>query len=51
MTNTLVEDIYAYEKKAIESIPQDHPNYEEIRKLLIDQINDDIEHATHSKPN
>ena len=50
-TKTELDDIYSYEKQALDSIPKDHPNYKEIRALLIDQINDEIDYVTHSKPN
>ena len=46
-----LDEIYAYKKEALESIPKDHPHYDEIRALLIDQINDQIDDATHSIPN
>ena len=35
-------DIYTYEKQALDSLPKDHPHYEEIKDLLINQINDDL---------
>ncbi len=38
-----LEDIYSYEKDAFSSIPLDHPNYGEIRNLLIDQVNDELD--------
>ena len=41
MTRSL-EDIISYEKQALDLIPLDHPNYEEVVKLLTDQINDEI---------
>ena len=39
-------DIYTYEKQALDSLPVDHPHYEEIKDLLIRQINDDL--RTHA---
>ena len=47
MTRSL-EDIYTYEKQALDLIPLDHPNYEEIRSLLIDQVNDELEDYAHT---
>ena len=42
-------DIYTYEKQALDSLPKDHPHYEEIKELLINQINDDLKtHANTS---
>ncbi len=50
-TQTELDEIYSYEKQALDSIPKDHPHYDELRRLLIDQINDQIDDVTHSKPN
>ena len=36
------DDIYAYEKQALDLLPLDHPHYDEIKSLLIDQINDEL---------
>jgi len=44
-------DIYTYEKQALDSLPTDHPNYEEIKELLINQINDDLKTNANSCPN
>ena len=46
MTNSKIrspEDIYSYEKDAFNSIPLGHPYYGEIRNLLIDQVNDELD--------
>ena len=42
--------IYDYFEKAFNAIPEDHPHYSEIRRLLIAQINDQLRdlHETHS---
>ena len=43
-----IEDIYTYEKQALDLLrerfkgKEDHPNYKELRALLIDQINDEL---------
>ena len=42
MTRSL-DDIISYEKQALDLLPVDHPHYEEIRQLLIDQVNDEIQ--------
>ena len=42
MTRSL-EDIISYEKQALDLLPMDHPHYEEVRQLLIDQVNDEIQ--------
>ena len=41
MTRSL-DDIYNYEKQALDLLSKDHPHYEEIRNLLIDQVNDEL---------
>ena len=42
MTRSL-DDIISYEKQALDLLPLDHPHYEEIKTLLIDQVNDEIQ--------
>ena len=43
-----IEDIYTYEKQALDLLrerfkgKEDHPNYKELKALLIDQINDEL---------
>ena len=41
MTHSL-DDIYSYKKQALDLIPEDHPHSEEIKRLLIDQVNDEL---------
>ena len=36
------KDTYAYFREAVKQIPKDHPHYHEIRRLLIQQVNDDL---------
>ena len=43
------EDIISYEKQALDLLSKDHPHYEEIKKLLIDQINDEIHDLKNHK--
>jgi hypothetical protein len=50
MSKTL-EDIISYEKQALDLLPMDHPHYEEIRRLLIDQVNDEIQDYANTSPN
>ena len=50
MTRSL-EEIVAYEKQALELLPRTHPKYEEIKTLLIDQVNDEIEEYAHTITN
>ena len=50
MTHSL-DDIVTYEKQALDLIPMDHPYYEEIRQLLMEQVNDMTEDYANSRPN
>ena len=51
MTKT-IEEIYSYEKQALDLLSKDHPHYEEIKVLLTEQINDEIGQIyANSKPN
>ena len=49
MTRSL-KDVYTYEKQAFDLIPIDHPHYAEIRSLLIEQVNDEVETYANSVP-
>ena len=51
MTTRSLKDVYTYEKQALDLIPIDHPHYAEIRSLLIEQVNDEVEEYAHSIPN
>ena len=51
MTSSTKEKIDEYYQEALASILMDHPHYQEIHELLIDQVNDDIYDATHSRAN
>ena len=44
-------DIYTYEKQALDSLPTDHPHYDEIKDLLIKQINDDLRTHANTRTN
>ena len=37
-----IEGVYSYAKEAYDLIPDDHPHRDEIRRLLIDQVNDEL---------
>ena len=51
MTRT-IDDIYSYQKQALDLLDKDHPHYEEIKVLLTEQINDEIGQIyAHSKSN
>jgi len=49
MTTRLPEDIISYEKQALDLLPLDHPHYEEIKALLMDQINDELYDYAHTR--
>ena len=51
MTTRSLKDIISYEKQALDLIPLDHPHYQEIRDLLIQQINDEVYDYAHSISN
>ena len=46
-----IKKIDEYYQEALASIPLDHPHYKEIQELLIDQVNDDLYDATHTRTN
>ena len=41
-----IEDVYSYQKQALDLIDKDHPHYDEIRLLLTDQILDELDDFT-----
>ena len=49
-TTRSLKDVYTYEKQALDLIPIDHPHYAEIRSLLIEQVNDEVETYANSVP-
>ena len=49
MSSKTMEDIYNYEKQAVDMLDKDHPHYDEVRKLLIAQINDEIHDLTYTR--
>ena len=48
MTHSL-EDIVTYEKQALDLLSKDHPHYKEIRRLLMDQVNDMTEDYANTR--
>ncbi len=44
------KQILEYERKALASIPNDHPHKKEIQELLVDQINDELLTYANSIP-
>ena len=45
------DDIYNYKQQALDLLCEDHPHYDEIKKLLTDQINDEIRDYAYTRPN
>ena len=46
MTTRSLEDIYTYQRQALDLLKKDHPHYEEIKQLLTEQVQDEVwEHA------
>ena len=41
-----IDDVYSYEKQALDRLNKDHPHYDEIRLLLTDQIMDEVDDCT-----
>ena len=37
-----IDDIYSYQKQALDLLDKNHPHYDEIRLLLTDQIMDEV---------
>lgn len=35
-------DVYTYQKQALDLLNKDHPHYDEIKDLLLDQVSDEI---------
>ena len=50
-TTRTIEDVYNYEKQALDLLSRDHPHYEEIKRLLTDQVNDEIRDYAHTTRN
>ena len=46
------KDVYTYASQALDMIEREkdtNPNYEEMKKLLTDQVNDEIHDVTYSR--
>ena len=44
------QDVYNYEKQALDLLDKNHPHYQEIVDLLNEQIKDELETYANSKP-
>ena len=38
-----LDDIYSYYKQSLDLLPEDHPHYHEVRRLLMSQVNDELQ--------
>ncbi len=45
-----IKSIMDYHQKALEAIPNDHPDREEIIKLLQEQVHDELSTHANSRP-
>ena len=45
------DEVYSYEKQALDLLPEDHPHYDEVIDLLNEQIKDEMNTYANSKPN
>ena len=43
-----ISDIYSYHKQALDLLSPDHPHYDEIKQLLTQQIDDEIDTHAHT---
>ena len=44
-------DVYTYNKQALDMLQPDHPHYDEIRKHLLEQIKDELSDRYNTRPN
>ncbi len=44
------QDVYSYERQALDLLDKNHPHYQEIVELLNEQIKDELETYANSKP-
>ena len=45
------DDVYTYHKQALDMLSKDHPHYEEVRKHLLAQIQDELADRYNGRPN
>ena len=45
------DDVYTYHKQALDMLSKDHPHYDEVRKHLLPQIQDELAHRYNGSPN
>jgi hypothetical protein len=42
LTMRSTKDVYSYYKQALDMLDEDHPHYDELSKLLREQVNDEL---------
>ena len=45
------DDVYTYHKQALDMLQPDHPHYDEIKKHLLSQIQDELSDRYNTRPN
>ena len=45
------DDVYTYHKQALDMLSKDHPHYDEVRKHLLAQIQDELADRYNGRPN
>ena len=45
------DDVYTYHKQALDMLPKDHPNYDEVVTHLFNQIKDELADKYHARTN
>ena len=51
MTTRSLDDIISYEQQALDLLDNNHPHYDEIKSLLIDQVNDELGDYAYTSTN
>ena len=51
-THTLPpDDVYTYYNQALQMLSKEHPHYEEVRKHLLAQVQDELADTYNARPN
>ena len=45
------DDVYTYQTQALDLLDPNHPHYDEIKVLLTDQINDEVQDLANTRTN
>ena len=49
MTTRSLDDVYTYQRQALDLLSEDHPHYAEIKRLLTDQIDDEVNDLANTR--